>query len=277
MPTLTAAAALTTSFTLDAVSKFRPYGEGILDPQTGSIKPTGSGTWSALTGRSWSTWNNFQLTQSQIKWTSNLIDVGEVKYFNLSITSDFDGSLYYMVHTSSTGLFAGEESEYLIEDGNLDIDAFYGRYVYVTAFVTGKEFRSMVITASSETSTVTLTDVDTSTLSGSISARTIALPAAISRCINLIISPKTVTAYPVDLYVSSSATSELVIPMVISKADAQPYFVTDYIAIDYFLAGSTPSFVLYGIDNQPRDGIVDITIKALPRQAMTSGNLVVFN
>jgi hypothetical protein len=103
MPTLTAAAALTTSFSLDAVTGFRPYSQGLLDPQTGSIKPTGSSRWSQLSGRSWSTWNNFQLSQNPIRWTSNLIDVGEIKYFNINISADFDGSLYYIVHTSETG------------------------------------------------------------------------------------------------------------------------------------------------------------------------------
>lgn len=259
MPTLTADAALTTTFSLDAVTGFRPYAQGILDAQTGSIKPTGSGTWSQLTGRTWSTWNNFQLTQNQIRWTSNLIDVGEVKYFNINITADFDGSLYYIVHVSETGAFTGEESEYLIQDGDLDIDAFYGRYVYVTAFVTGREFRSMVITTSSEFNSITLNDVNTSTLAGSVSARQLSITQPISAIIDLQIQPKAANPYNVNLYVSDTATSRVLIPVVLSKTLP------------------TPQIVMYGIDNDARDGVVDITLKTLPRQAMTGGNLVVLN
>jgi hypothetical protein len=57
--------------------------------------------------------------------------------------------------------------------------------------------------------------------------------------------------------VSDTANSEILIPVVKSKSS------------------SAPSFALYGIDNDPRDGVVDITITALPRQAMFGGNLVV--
>ena len=259
MPIKTADAALTTSFTLDPVIGFRPYAQGILDAQTGSIKPTGTGTWSRLTGRTWSTWNNFQLTQNQIRWTSNLVDVGEVKYFNINISADFDGSLYYIVHVSETGAFAGEESEYLIQDGDLDVDAFYGRYVYVTAFVTGKEFRSMIITTSSEFNSITLSDVNTSTLAGSVSARQLSITQPVSAIIDIQIQPKAATTYNVNLYVSDTATSRVLIPVVLSKTLP------------------TPQIVMYGIDNDARDGVVDITLKTLPRQAMTGGNLVVLN
>jgi hypothetical protein len=259
MPTITATATLTTSFQLDPVIGFRPYAQGILDAQTGSIKPTGSGTWGQLTGRTWNTWNNFQLLQNQIRWTSNLVDVGEIKYFNININADFDGSLYYIVHTSETGAFTGEESEYLIQDGDLDVDAFYGRYVYVTAFVTGKEFRSMIITTSSEFNSITLSDVNTSTLGGSVSARQLSITQPVSAIIDIQIQPKAATAYNVNLYVSDTATSRVLIPVVLSKTLP------------------TPQIVMYGIDNDARDGVVDITLKTLPRQAMSGGNLVVLN
>jgi hypothetical protein len=71
------------------------------------------------------------------------------------------------------------------------------------------------------------------------------------------IEPKAPTPYAVNLYVSDTPTSEVLIPVVKSKAAA------------------APSFVLYGIDNDPRDGVVDITLTTLPRQAMISGNMVV--
>jgi hypothetical protein len=60
----------------------------------------------------------------------------------------------------------------------------------------------------------------------------------------------------VNLYVSDTATSQVLIPVVKSK-------------------GATPTFALYGIDNDARDGVVDISIKALPRQALIGGSLYV--
>jgi hypothetical protein len=59
----------------------------------------------------------------------------------------------------------------------------------------------------------------------------------------------------VNLYVSSSATSVVGIPVVVSKSSTQP------------------SFAVYGIDNDPRDATVDIMIKALPRQVMSGQKL----
>jgi hypothetical protein len=59
--------------------------------------------------------------------------------------------------------------------------------------------------------------------------------------------------------VSDTATSEILIPVIKSKNT------------------TTPTFALYGIDNDPRDGVVDITVTALPRQAMFRGNLVVLD
>jgi hypothetical protein len=180
----------------------------------------------------------------------------------------------YEIYTSVTGIFQGEETKTTVTNGDFDISAFYGRYVYVTARVSGNELRKLDITTSSVTQTQTLRDVDTSTLGGTVSARVIPLTRPVSRVMNIVISPKTTTAYAVDLYVSHYATSEVLIPMVISKADAEPYFVTDYIVSDYYAGGGTPSFVLYGLDNQARNGIVDINLEVLPRQVMTTGNIV---
>jgi hypothetical protein len=74
---------------------------------------------------------------------------------------------------------------------------------------------------------------------------------------DIVIQPKAAVSYPVNLYVSDTATSVVVIPVVTSKSP------------------TAPTFALYGIDNDPRDSIVDITVTALPRQVFLAGNLVV--
>lgn len=265
-------ATLSSVFSMVPFTAFVPYADGILDPVSGTIKATGVSRWNNYV--LWSNFSDYRGQPQQIKWTAPLIDIGEVKWFTIATDAEFDGTCTYEISTSETGSFQGEETKTTVVEGDYDITAFYGRYVYVTAIVTGNELRRLNITTASTVKTFRLRDIDSSTLDGTISARVIPLPQPISRVMNIVIAPKVTTAYAVDLYVSSSATSDLVIPMVISKADTEPYFITDYIATDYFVAGATPSFVLYGIDNQPRDATVDITLECLPRQIMTSGNMV---
>ena len=154
-------------------------------------------------------------------------------------------------------MFGGEELEYCIKDGDDNISAFYGRYVYVSAIVDGKELKRFSIETRTNKSTIKLVNVDTSTLSGSSSNRIIDLPREVSQIYDINIECSAATSYAVNLYVSDTATSEVLIPVVKSKSS------------------TSPSIALYGIDNDPRDGIVDLTITALPRMLMNGGNLFV--
>jgi len=267
-----ATADLSAVFSMVPLTAFQQINQGILDTVTGTIKADGVSRWNDYV--SWSNFSDYRGVLAEIIWTAPLIDVGELKYFTISTDAEFDGTMSYEIYTSSTGVFKGEETKTTVVEGDFDIAAFYGQYVYVTARVSGSELRNLNITTSSQTSTRTLRDIDTSTLGGTISARAIPLSRPVSRVMNIVISPKTTTAYAIDLYVSNTATSEVLIPMVVSKADAEPYFVNDYIVTDYYVEGSTPSFVLYGLDNQARNGIVDINLEVLPRQIMTGGNIV---
>jgi hypothetical protein len=255
MATVSATGSWSSQFTFVPITGFIDYKEGILDETSGTIKATGFGRWDAVT--SWSTFTSYTTGKNPIRWTSPLIDIGEVKYFTIAVQTEFDGDLSFRIHVSNENRFAGEEREYIIENGQLSINAFYGQFVYVTAYVTGAELRRMSITTSSEKNTVFLSDVDTSTLGGTVSNRVITLPYPASQVVDMKIEPKAPTPYAVNLYVSDTPTSEVLIPVVKSKAAA------------------APSFVLYGIDNDPRDGVVDITLTTLPRQAMISGNMVV--
>jgi hypothetical protein len=257
MPTITASATLQSTFSVTPITGFVSYQEGILDSVTGTIKPQSNSLWSALTGKTWTSWSSYTLVGKTIKWTAPEIDLGEIKYFTLNVDCDFDGSLFLRVYVSNTGDWVGEQTEYYIANGNYSVDAFYGRYVYVTAVVDGAELRKFEITTNSNSNTYELLNVDTSTLSGTASSRTIALSRTVSRIIDIQIQPKAATSYAVDLYVSNSATSEVLIPVVKSKTS------------------SAPTFALYGIDNVARDGVVDILITALPRMVMYGGKLTV--
>lgn len=257
MATVTGTAALTAQFECIPLTGFVPLADGFLDPVSGTIKAQGQSTWAALSGSTWGTFTNYIQTFQDIRWTAPVVDLGSVQYFTLNISAEFLGSLKYLIYVSETGLFQGEEQEYCIEDGNYNVPGFYGRYIYVTAIVKGTELISMTIEANSNTVEYVLPNIDSSTLSGTNTNRIVPLPTEVSLIKDMHIQVKAATSYPVNLYVSDTPNSQVLIPVVKSKA------------------GSSPSFALYGIDNDPRDGIVDITVKALPRQAMFGGNLVV--
>jgi hypothetical protein len=257
MTTQIASADLNSLFIFEPNTTFQSYQDGYIDVPSGSIKAKGTGRWSDLSGTTWNSFTNYILNNDPIRWTAPLIDLGRVDYFALSVDLDCDGDCEFLVSVSETGAFLGEERDYLIRNGDTNVPNFYGQFVYVTANVTGTELRRMTVTYDTTTKTILLKDVDTSTLSGSVSQRQIALPEQISGIVDLFIQPKTPTSYAVNLYVSDTANSQAVFPVVISKN------------------ASNPSFLLYGIDNDPRDSVIDIMINATPRMVMENNNLFI--
>ena len=252
-----AEATLSTAFIQVTKTGFINYQQGYLDSVSGTVKAQGTSSWRALSGASWNDFTNYQITFDQIIWTAPLVDLGAVDYFTLNIESEFQGSIAYIIHVSETGIFGGEETETFVQEGDTNVAGFYGRFIYVTARVTGTELRRFTVNADIAARDYIISNVNTSTLSGTSSNRTIAMPTAVSVIKDIHIQPKAATSYAVNLYVSDTATSEILIPVIKSKNR------------------SAPTFALYGIDNDPRDGIVDIKISALPRQVMFGGNLVV--
>ena len=230
--------------------------QGQLDGGTGFIKAVNDSRWSALSGRTWGTLSSWNDNPLPIIWTMDEIDLGEIRRFTLSIQAEFDGTIGYTIWTSDTGAFAGEETETVLVEGDQEIDAFSGRYVRVVARVSGREIRRIAMEANNSTVEIFLQDVNTSTLGGTVNERQVAITRGISGVLEMAIHPKAATSYAVNLYVSDTATSQVLIPVVKSK-------------------GATPTFALYGIDNDARDGVVDISIKALPRQALIGGSLYV--
>lgn len=249
-----ATASLTSQFTFLPKTGFIYYQDGQLDSD-GSIKALGSSRWSSLT--TWAGFNNYITTREIIRWTAPVIDIGSIDYFNLEITAVFDGSISYIVHVSDTGVFGGEETEYAIADGDLNVAAFYGRFAYVTAVVNGSSLSRLTVSTNTNKSTIKIANVDTSTLSGTVTNRILNLPVSVSAIYDINIECKAATTYAVNLYVSDTPNSEVLIPVVKSKSAA------------------APAIALYGIDNDPRDGIVDITVTALPRMVVTGGNILV--
>lgn len=230
---------------------------GTLDEINNIIVPNNTSQWSDLT--SWDSWNSWVGAPADpLVWITDVIDTGIEGSYNLEILTDADGTVSYSVFTSSTGTFTGEETETAIASGAASVSSFTGRYAVVAVSVSADSsinvIRNISLKANNRTIMLKFNDVDTSTLDGTASARVLSTARSISGIVNMQITPKAVTAYPVDLYVSSTATSETVIPRIIDK--------------------SLLTFGLVGIDNQPRDAVVDIVVEALPLQKMVGNNLV---
>jgi len=256
MPIQNATATLVSTTSAIAITGFVDLRQGFIDTNTNSIKPLTVSSWRNLGGSTWSNYNSYLQNPLPIIWTSDQQDLGEVLYFNLQVLTETVGSVEsYTIYTSETGLFQGEESITIAENGDFDIPGFYGRYFYVQVKALATEIISMDISTSTATTTVKFNDLNTSTLSGTSSQRTLSLTYAVSKILDMDIKCKAATSYAVNLYVSDTATSKVVIPIVLDKTS------------------TAPKFALVGIDNDYRDAVVDITLTCLPRQIMGGGSL----
>jgi hypothetical protein len=239
-----------------------PNRSGYYDSNQGVIRPTSTDTWTAHASSTWDAWTSWDTPNTEIVWNADIIDLGRVKSFCLNITTTSTGLVDYKIYTSDTGVFAGEETETLVVHGSSETpDSFVGQYVLVIVIATyqGTELTLTSIQTTPQADTVielAYAALDTSTLAGTSSARTIALTRQVSKVLEVIVTPHAVTSYNLDLYVSSTQTSTQVVPRIVSKASTGPVIA------------------LVGLDNQPRDGVVDVIIKALPIQKLVGNNLV---
>jgi hypothetical protein len=255
MATQEASAALASTATVDCLVGFIFLQEGNINGSTGTVEALPKAlTWQSLT--TWAEFTAYNSGTELIRWTAPVIDLGRSQTFNLEITCLSTGTNTFRVFTSDTGLFEGEETETQIDQGDFDIPAFTGRYVYVTVITDADQLSRFTVQTSTETVSIKLSDIDTATLGGTNTARELEIPQPISAITDIFIQPRAATSYAVNLYVSDTANSEVVIPVVKSKS-------------------STPTFALYGIDNDPRDAIIDVEIQALPRMAATGGGILV--
>jgi hypothetical protein len=240
-----------------------PNQSGYYDNSTGLIRPASSDTWDDHSGYTWDNWTSWDKPGNTIVWYQPVVDLIPygVSNFTLNITTISTGLVSYKIYTSPNGLFRGEETETIINQGATNVPSFSGKFVLV---VTTCTYNNQPLTLGTCTITpiasnvleMRYSDLDTSTLAGTSSSRTLPLSQTVSQVVDILITPHEVTSYALDLYVSHTATSTYVIPKIISKA----------------ITG--PTFALVGLDNQPRDAVVDIIVKGLPSQRMSGNNLI---
>jgi len=229
---------------------------GIYSIEEDKIVPENTGTWDDV-----STWDNFTSWRGSpvdtLIWITNALDLGSSQVFNLEIETTAAGIVRYSVFVSETGAFEGEETETVIEQDQTGIPSFFGRYVIVVVKVDqdggNNELFNVSLRANNRAIMLRFSDVDTSSLPGTVDERVLETERTIAGIENMQITPKTVPAYDLDVYVTNTATSELLIPRIIDKTQL--------------------TFALLGLDNQPRDGVVDIIVETLPEQFMDGNNL----
>jgi hypothetical protein len=225
-----------------------------IDPDTGSLIAESLSSWQGLAGQTWNDLSDWVTDTVPLRHTVSEIDLNTIISFTLDIESDIQGDVKYYIYVSDTGDFTGEETETLVQNGDT-VDAFTGRYVTVQIFTTSGSIGQVTVTTNTAVFEQQITNIDTSTLGGTAAERTLELDNPVSGIIEMTIDVQDTTPYTQDVYVTDYPSSEVLIPIVKSK-------------------GSSPTFALYGLDNVPRDGIVDINIIAMPEMKMVGNNLL---
>jgi len=249
-----AAGTLHSQFGIVPITGFHVFEVLDVDQVTGSLQAEDTTTWAELGSTTWGNLVQFSQSTIEIRTEISDFDLGEPVDFTLDIQAETQGTISYYVYTSSTGEFQGEELETLVEEGD-SINSFRGQFVKIQARSSSRKISDITVTVNTEPFTQRLLAVDTSQLPGTSQARTLELATPVSGVVEITIDPLPAPTYIQDLYVTNQKTSTVLVPVVLSKTQ-------------------TPQFQLVGLDNVPRDGVVDITVVGMPQMTMTDGNLV---
>ena len=235
----------------------------IFDQINGLITTANQGTWADKSGATWDSWTQWADDPvTPMTWESDVLDLGEIAYFNLSWKITCAGIPTFTVYVSSTGAFAGEETATTINVDDENIEAFYGRYVVVFVSLAsdpGQGFPTITAfdqTASGESLQTLQYDVASNSLSGDASARTIVMPRTVSKVLALQLTSHTGNyvdeSYVADSYVDEQAPG---FPAIVSKTRTGPQIT--------FVSTSGTNV----------DAVFDLIMTVLPEQYMDGQNL----
>lgn len=239
-----------------------PLSTGVLDAYTNEVYPADTATWDDISAYTWADYNQWTVnTDEYMLWVLDPIVFPQVQDFCLKIQCTADGIVDYLVYTSTTGEFAGEEILTEITNGATSVTGFTGLACVVVAKVWKtvgvNKLTGIEVTTTTRTIGETISDADTSTLGGTSASRQISLTRNYSKITDIAIHARAAIAYAPDVYVTNYPTSTTLIPRVVSKSNV------------------SPTFALLGIDGKDRDGVVDIQITGLPEQYMQGNNLLI--
>jgi hypothetical protein len=248
---------------------------GIFDEQNQRITSPHTGTWNDLgvgddsaganlitTWDEWTSWT-FE-PAATLNHLTEITDLGENAYFNVTWTGNIVGTPTFYVYTSTTGAFAGEETTTTVNVDDTDIEAFYGRYVMIGISVAldpaagPSEIIAFDFTCSGNRFDIQQFDINSADLSGSSSARQIAMPRTVSKVLSVVMTAQA------DQYVESS------------------YVASDYIEdgvpgfpITVTKTRTAPTVTFVNTSGNRVDATFDIRLTVLPEQYMDGANMLV--
>ena len=234
---------------------------GLLNIDENRVYPVDTGEWSTLT--TWDSWTSWYTdAQYPLIWRTQIEDIGQQRDFNMKIETSTNGTVEYDIYTSTTGMFAGEETHVNVPQLATNVAGFSGSYYVIAVSVTPQAGQlatidGINITVTNKPISQLMTNVDTSTAGGTTSARPVPILRNFSIISDIDISVQQVTSYKLDVYVTDHIDCTTVIPRVVSKDR------------------TNPTIALIGLDNVPRDGTIDIKVTGLPEQYMSGNNLLV--
>jgi hypothetical protein len=262
---------------------------GILDFNLGYVVPDSNSTWAATSSTTWDqllTWNPTPV--DPLIWVAAPVDLGQVDYFNLSVSSSYSGDLQkYEVWTSTTGEFDGEETKFTINEGDENVTAFYGRYVAVGAWIyqagSPTALLNMEITASARAIDISRPDIDSSTLPTWTSidstatvglARVLDIGRPVSAVVDVHITPRYIStgsggySVPGDQfqYFEQFNYGAITHPSIVQKR-----IVTTATTV---ASGVGTAFILQNQNGDVIDNTVDVRVRCLPEQYMSNGQLL---
>lgn len=229
---------------------------------TQTLVSANTGTWADFS--SWDAWRSWASAPATLNHLTPIVDFGTSQTYTISAEATITGTATYYVYTSDTGAFAGEQTETTIAPGATDTPAFTSRYAMIGISVAESQsgipsISAFNFVASTEAIRVELNDIVSSGLTGTVSSRTLSLPATVSAVLN----------------------------MNLTTQSAEGYVDTDYVVTDYFEAGEAaiplivdksrtgPAVRFINTSGTSIDTTFDAALVVLPQQYRNNDNLKV--
>lgn len=227
--------------------------------------PLTTDEWGDLT--TWADWTSYMNNPpAYLYLTLRPLDLGQVETVNVLSNIQARGPVHYYLYYNNTADFEDSPLNYStlhIAPGDDNIPSITARYIWIKlaieydASIGFPYFDSINYRVSNEETSLSFSNINSSTLSGDVTARTFSIGSNIGAVKNVqITSHGPTNPYNVDLYVSKNQTSSKTFPDIISKTNS----------------AITLAFV--GIDGEPRESVFDIQLTVAPEWYIDeNGNL----
>lgn len=189
-------------------------GNGYYDTDNNVYLAGSSTTWADLTNN-WSTYDSWRYTPTlPLEFTSNVFDANESNYFNVTTdvvytpVGNITMTLFYGDALSGSAITSPSSISWTPGDS---VSAVKARYFQLKVSITEDSaglgiatLSSMQFNALQDYATETLTDVATSSLSGTVGQRTLSIATGFSQITSLICQPRqSINTYVASNYVAS--------------------------------------------------------------------------